>query len=523
MRAAQLVLTLALTSAALLARPGAPAADPPPHIVLVMVDDLGWRDSAPGAWPDPEGPGARHFITPNLERLASEGARFSDAYAAGCVCTPTRTTLMTGASPARNRITYWTRFPGQDTSAEHPLLEAPDWNVDGLQPGDVTLADLLRDAGYRTIHAGKAHFGTGDDGGGDPSNLGFDVNIAGWAAGGPASYHGVDDFGGVKRAAREGRGGGNSRWDVPGLEAYHGEDVFLTDALAIEAERALREAVADGERVFLHFAPYAVHAPIMVNPRVAHLYPDLEGPELAYATLVTSVDDALGRLLTTLDDLGITGETLVIYTSDNGGLSAHARGGERHTHNAPLRSGKGSAYEGGTRVPLVVRWPGVTEQPGRVVDGVAITNDLFSTVAAAAGARVPETHAPRVEGIDLRPVLAGGDAPVRPLFWHMPHDWGVAGPGIEPYSAVRLGDHKLIRFHSTPGPPQEEGGPPTNAGPRYELYDLRADVGETRNLSTEDPARVAALAQVLSLWLEATDAQPSIQRGAAADASDDDR
>ena len=163
-------------------------------------------------------------------------------------------------------------------------------------------------------------------------------------------------------------------------------------------------------------------------------------------------------------------------------------------------------------MPLVVRWPGVTDEPGRVIEGVAITNDLFATVAAAAGARVPADHAPRVEGIDLKPVLAGGEAPLRPLFWHQPHYWGVAGPGIEPYSAVRLGDHKLIWFHSTPGPPEAEGGPPTNTGPRYELYDIEADVGESHDLSLENPAHVAALAEVLSLWLTSTGAQRSVDR-----------
>ncbi|MEL6714791.1 MAG: sulfatase-like hydrolase/transferase, partial [Planctomycetota bacterium] len=434
-----------------------------PHVLVVMVDDLGWRDSAPGAWPDPDGPGARHFRTPHLERLAAEGVRFSDAYASCAVCTPTRTSLMTGSAPARTRITYWTRFPGRDTSAAHPFVKAPAWNVDGLQPGDVTLPALLREAGYRTIHVGKAHWGTGEptEGtGADPLALGYDVNVAGWAAGAPGSYYGVDDFGGVKRAARRGGGGGGTTWDVPGLERHHGEDVFLTDVLADEAERALREAVASGERVFLHFAPYAVHTPIMANPRVAPRYPDLEGPELAYATLVTSVDDAVGRLLGALDDLGIADETLVVYTSDNGGLSAHGRGGPRarHRHNEPLRSGKGSAYEGGVRVPLVVRWPGVTEA-GRVVRGPAITHDLFTTVVSAAGAPIPGSHVDAVDGIDLTPVLAGADAPLRPLVWHMPHFWGIRGPGIEPYSAVRLGDHKLIWFHAAEMPPRGASAP----------------------------------------------------------------
>lgn len=492
-------------------------AERPPHIVLVMVDDLGWRDAGPASWAALPGEGhdalegtsARHFRTPHLDALAAGGVRFAEAYASAPVCTPTRTSLMTGASPARNRITYWTRHADRDTSARHPFLRAPRWNVNGLQPGDVTLPGLLRGAGYRTIHVGKAHLGTGQ--GGDPTGLGFDVNVAGWSAGAPGSYYGIDDFSGAGRARREGRGGGGHGWDVPGLEDHHGEDVFLTDVLAAAAAREFERAVAADERAFLHFAPYGVHTPIMAHPGLVERFPDLAGPELAYATMVAAVDDALGLILETIDELGIAGETLVVFTSDNGGLSAHGRGGPaRHTHNAPLRSGKGSAYEGGTRVPLIVRWPGVTGA-GRVVRGPAITHDLFPTLLAAAGASAPDDHAARVEGIDLRPILAGSDAPVRPLFWHQPHFWGVNGPGIEPFSAVRLGRHKLIWFHSTPAATEGEG--PINAGPRFELYDLHADPGEARDLADERPATRDALAQVLRNWLDATDAQLSIDAG----------
>lgn len=489
--------------------PQDPADAPPPHIVVLMIDDLGARDTSPALWPDPEGPGARHHRTPHLERLAAGGVVVDEGYASAPVCTPTRTSLMTGMTPARTGITYWTRFAGRDTSAGHPLLAAPPWRVDGLQPGDVTLAGLLRDAGYRTIHVGKAHFGTGE--GGDPTALGFDVNVAGWAAGGPGSYLGVDGFSADGRERRRGRAGGNHDWDVPGLGRYHGQEVFLTDVLAAEAEAALRAAVAEGERVFLHFAPYAVHAPLMVNPRVAPRFEGagLEGPELAYATLVASVDDAVGRILDTLDALGIADETLVVYTGDNGGLSAHGRGGPPHTHNLPFRSGKGSAYEGGIRVPLVARWPGRIPA-GTRVRGPVITHDLFPTLLAAARTQAPPVHAARVDGVDVRAVLAGSaPAPLRPLLWHQPHYWGVAGPGIEPFSALRLGDHKLVYFHSGADFDPRTGR--RTGGPRLELYDLRADPGERDDLAAEDPTRVAALAQTLSLCLEASGAAMSLR------------
>ncbi|MEM9379662.1 MAG: sulfatase-like hydrolase/transferase [Planctomycetota bacterium] len=506
---------LALLSTAPLALAGS-THDAPPHVVVIMVDDLGWRDLSPACWPDPKGPGARHFMTPAVERLAREGARFSEAYASAPVCTPTRTSFLTGATPARNGITYWTRFAGKDQSAKHPLLEAPEWNVDGLQPGDVTLAALLADS-HRTIHVGKAHFGTspGDEpgaGGGDPTTLGFEVNVAGWAAGGPGSYFGIDDFSAAKREERLGRKGRDRRWDVPGLEEFHGQEVYLTEALLSRAVLELEAAVEDGERVFLHFAPYAVHAPLLGHPMLASRFPDLDGPELAYATMVHAVDRVTGRLLETLDELGIADETIVVWTSDNGGLSAHARGADlRHRHNLPARSGKGSAYDGGIRVPLIVRWPGVVE-PGRVVDGPVVTHDLFPTLLAATGVEVPKEHAPRVDGVDLTGVLAGreevpGD---RAILWHQPHFWGVNGPGIEPYSAVRRGRWKLIYFHSGAEVDVDTGR--RSGGPRFELYDLAEDVGELRDLAFARPAVTRGMAGVLSGLLESSGASMSISK-----------
>ncbi|QDV07712.1 Choline-sulfatase [Planctomycetes bacterium Poly30] len=499
-----------------------------PHIVLFMIDDLGWRDLEPGAWTQLTEPqlngakeaegqetsSARHFLTPHIARLAERSVRFADAYAAAPVCTPTRTSLMLGQSPARTGITYWTRHFDQDTSSpfpgEAPLLRAPAWRMNGIQPGEATLASRLRQAGYFTIHVGKAHFGTGP--GGDPTELGFDVNVAGWAAGGPGSYLGIDAFSAAGREQRRGRTGpGDHSWDIPGLEAHHGKEVFLTDVLADEAEAAMRRSVADGERVFLHFAPYAVHAPLMVNERVRDRFPDLDGPELAYATLVASVDDAVGQILAAVDDLGIADTTLVVFTSDNGGLSAHGRGGKKHSHNLPLKSGKGSAYEGGVRVPLFVRWPGVTEA-GRVARGPVVTQDLFRTLLAAAGGDARDAGA---TGLDLSPVLGGADVPeTRPIVWHQPHYWGVAGPGIEPYSALRLGRWKLIYFHSSVVEESGVDGRPARAvrrpEPRFELYDLSVDIGEAHDLALDQPATVDALAELLSVELEAANAGMSI-------------
>ena len=462
-----------------------PAPQRPPNIVLFLVDDLGWQDSSVALGPE-RTPFNDRYRTPNLERLAREGMSFTQAYASAPVCTPTRTAILTGQAPARSHITYWTLRKDTDTSAKFPGLLPPKWDVNGLQPEDTTLPELLREAGYRTIHVGKAHFGAVGTPGADPLQLGFDVNVAGHGAGGPGSFLGLENF---SAAARK----GDRVWDVPGLERWHGKDVFLEEALAAEAVEQLDAAVAAGTPFFLNFAPYAVHAPITANPRYSANYAELDPREAAYATMVETYDAALGALLAQLDAHGIADETLVVFTSDNGGLSAHGRGGEPHTHNAPLRSGKGSCYEGGIRIPLVVRGPGVLR--GTRSDVQVISADLFPTLLSAAGVDLPKDGVER-DGLDLSHLLRGGPPEAeRILIWHQPHFWGVNGPGIWPFSAVRVGDWKLIYRHADHG---------------FELYDLANDPGETLDFATSAFSRVEDLARVLGERLRAMGAQMSL-------------
>lgn len=492
--AAPLALAVAAFSAlALAACVSAPRPErvAPPNIVLMVVDDLGWQDLSVALAPEPT-EFNRRYRTPNVERLAREGMRFSQAYAAAPVCTPTRSALLTGIAPARSHITYWTLHAGRDTSAAFPGLLAPKWNVDGVQPGVETLPGRLRDAGYRTIHVGKAHFGAVGTSGADPLSLGFDVNVAGHGAGGPGSYYGRENFSAAGR-------GGDRVWDVPGLERWHGQDLYLTEVLASCAREQLESAARSGAPFFLHFAPYAVHAPIQANPRYLANYADLDAREAAYATMVESYDAALGELLGALDELDLARNTLIVFTSDNGGLSAHARGGEPHTHNAPLRSGKGSCYEGGLRVPLIVRWPGVAA-PGSRSEALVSSADLHETLRVA-GARELQ-RSPHGDGLDLAPILRGarGDEQ-RALLWHQPHFWGVRGPGIWPFSALRRGRWKLIYRHADRG---------------LELYDLETDLGESRDLSQQRPELVRELAHELGERLREMGAQMSIDAASGA-------
>lgn len=452
-------------------------AAPTPNVVLFVVDDLGAQDLAAAL----QVPGAFHsrFRTPNLERLAARSTRFVDAYAAAPVCTPSRVALLAGKSPAETHITYWILHGDRDTSAPFGELVPPAWNLRGLQPGDVTLAALARDAGLATIQVGKWHLGAVGTPGADPQAMGFDVSIGGHGAGAPGSHRGRDGF-----------RGSDAVWDVPGLERWRGKDVFLDEALAEEAVDALRASAAAGRGFFLYFCTYGVHAPIQANERYLEHYPDLDPTEAKYATMVETVDAALGRVLDTLEELGLADDTWIVFTSDNGALSAHGRGGERHRHNTPYRSGKGSAYDGGTRVPLFVHRPGQTR--ARSVGGLATGGDVFATIAAALGrADDAPTTCERWRILDEDGFEASEP---RSLVWHQPHYWGVAGPGIEPYSAIRSGAWKLIHRHA-------DGG--------FELYDLESDPGETRDLAGEQPERVAGLARELSSRLRAAGAQRS--------------
>lgn len=486
-----------------------------PNIILFLVDDMGWQDTSVPFWTGPT-PANRHFRTPNMERLAKQGIRFTNAHAHP-VCSPTRTSIMTGWNPARHHVTNWTLHPERDTSGDWGPLAAPkDWNMGGLQPPQTTLPGLLHAAGYFTIHCGKAHWGAQGTPGENPCNLGFDINIAGHAAGAPASYQGLDDFGNKED------GGRKKDWAVPGLKEYHGQDIHLTDALTIEAGDAMERAVASGKPFYLYMAHYAVHTPIQPHQRFMGNYADrnypgsdLDIPEVEekYASMVEGMDASLGALLDRAEALGVAENTLVIFTSDNGGLSAHARettprGTGLNTHNWPLKAGKGSAYEGGTRVPFIAAWtkPNPQNAMQRELPIAAqstsaqpiISEDLFPTVLGIAGAvrELPVDYP--LDGRDIRAYLMQrGADPERPLLFHYPHVWGPHGPGYEPHSSLTAGKWKAIYFYI----PR-----------RWELYDLEHDLEEKVDLAAKHPEQLETIAGQLKRDLIAMGAQWPIRR-----------
>jgi len=465
-----------------------------PNIVLFFVDDMGWQDTSVPFWNQRTAYNDR-YRTPNMERLAAEGMKFTQAYATP-VCSPTRVSLMTGMNAAKHRVTNWTlrKDALQPMETNHPTLSFPRWNVNGMSavPGDTNavhatpLPKILQEAGYFTVHTGKAHFGAIGTPGDNPLNLGFDVNIAGHAAGAPESYLGMENFGNGKE--------GKEPWAVPGLEKYHGKDIYLTEALTQESLSAL-DSIKGKKPFFLYMAHYAVHTPIMGDKRYLQKYINaaLHPTEAKYASMVEGMDKSLGDILDYLEENQLDNNTIILFMSDNGGLSAVARGGERHTHNKPLSSGKGSIREGGIREPMLVKWPGVTP-PATTNDNYVIIEDFYPTILEMAGIEKHNT-VQEIDGVSFLPLLTdpkSGQTDNRALFWHYPNEWGPSGPGIGAFSAVRLGDWKFIYFYKDQ---------------KKELFHIKEDIGETENKILEYPDKAKELANVLSEYLIQAKAQ----------------
>lgn len=464
-----------------------------PNIILFLVDDMGWQDTSVPFWHTAT-PFNNLYQTPGMERLAAQGMKFTQAYSHS-VCSPTRVSLMSGMNAARHRVTNWTLRRNASNDRKHPTLEMPLWNMNGMQPTDsiensvyaTPLPQILKDNGYFTIHCGKAHFGAISTPGENPVNLGFNVNIAGHAAGGLGSYHGENNYSAVWR-------NGSPVWDVPGLEKYHGTNTNLNEALTQEALLALDSALQTEQPFFLYMSHYAVHAPIEEDHRFIDKYlaTGMDTTEAKYASMVESMDRSLSDILDFVKKKNLIDNTIILFTSDNGGLSAVARGGTPHTHNKPLSSGKGSAHEGGIREPMIVSWPGVTE-PGSQTDHYLLIEDFFPTILELAEISEYST-VQTIDGLSFTSLLKGEELSTsdRALFWHIPNNWGPKGPGIGASSTIRKGDWKLIYYHEDQ---------------RYELFNIKEDIGESTNLAASREELRRELAKELGDYLRSVDAQ----------------
>lgn len=462
-----------------------------PNIVVFLVDDMGVMDTSVPFLTDSKGQPRRYplneyYRTPNMERMASLGIRFNH-FSAMSVCSPSRVSIMTGQNAARHRTTNWIN-PDTNNAGPHG---PPNWNWRGLKKGDVTLARLLQSAGYRTIHVGKGHFGSRASEGANPLNLGFDVNVAGASIGSPGSYHGRENFG---------LGGKHASHAVPGLEKYHGQDIFLTEALTIEAKSRISDAVKDGKNFFLYFPHYAVHAPFQSDPRFAAHYKNSgkPAPAQAFATLIEGMDKSLGDVLDHLDALGVAENTLVFFLGDNG---SDAPLGPPHevACAAPLRGKKGAHYEGGMRVPFLAAWakpnpenPHQKRLPipaGAIQSQSASVCDLFPTILHVVGIASPADHV--VDGARLDTLLTGQPDPGREdvFLMHYPH----SPHRSNDFTVYRAGAWKVI-YHYFPSEASENS--------HYQLFQLDDDPFEQKNLATSRPIELCRMMRGLIAALE---------------------
>ena len=460
-----------------------------PNIIVFLVDDMGPMDTSLPFMVDANGQAKAYplnswYHTPNMERLASQGVRFSTFYAQS-VSSPSRTSIMTGQNAARHRTTNWINSESNNRTKFGPL----DWNWPGIRKTMPIYPKVLQEAGYRTIHVGKAHFGCLKSEAEDPLQIGFDVNIGGSSIGHPGSYYGEWGYGHIK--------GQRSR-AVPDLEKYHHTKTFLTEALTIEAMAQMEKAVKEGKPFYLNMAHYAVHAPFQKDPRFIARYNDpSKGKDAAaFATLIEGMDKSLGDIMDKLQDLGVAENTMIIFLGDNGGDAPLGGPGE-HACCAPLRGKKGAEYEGGMRVPFIMSWARPDKRnkfqkrypiaQNAVQTQMGTIMDIYPTVLSVAGVKAPKGYV--LDGNDLKKLAKGKtDKKHRDDFlMHFPH----AHRGSY-FTVYRKGDWKLIYYYNPQNPAQ----------PYMKLYNLKDDPYENYEMAKEQPGVVKTLFEGMKARLE---------------------
>jgi arylsulfatase A-like enzyme len=457
----------------LLAATAVAAAENRPNIVFILADDLGWRDLS--------NEGSTYYESPRLDAIAASGMKFTRGYATCQVCSPSRASILTGKYPTKHGITTWIGDRAGEAwrgAKRHDSHLPPDYDRN-LRAEETTLAEALRDAGYKTFFAGKWHLGSK---GSWPTDHGFQVNKGGWDVGGP-------------------RGGYFSPWDNPNLASGPaGESLPLR--LGRETAKFIQDNHDAPFLAYLSF--YSVHGPIQTTPQLWKKYRDkAESRGLAeqrfsfdrrlavrqvqdcpiYAGMIEAMDDAVGIVMDKLDELDLSDNTIVCFTSDNGGVSS---GDAFSTSNLPLRGGKGRQWEGGIREPFYITAPGVTK-PNTASDVPVSGIDWYPTLLELAGVPIPADQ--DIDGVSLVPIMKGGSINNRPLFWHYPH---YGNQGGEPSSIMSQNDWKLIYYH-------EDG--------RNELYDLSNDPVEQIDVAAKHEQRVKSMRATLDAWLQATNAK----------------
>lgn len=460
-----------------------------PNIIVFLVDDMGMMDTSLPFMTDENGQPKSYplndwYHTPNMERLANQGIRFSTFYAQS-VSSPSRASIMTGQNAARHRTTNWINSEYNNRTPFGPL----DWNWPGIKKTTPIYPRVLQEAGYRTIHVGKAHFGCMKSEAEDPLHIGFDVNIAGSSIGHPGAYYGEWGYGHIK---------GQKARAVPGLEKYHRTNTFLTEALTLEAEKEIEKAVKSGKPFYLNMAHYAVHAPFHTDPRFVNHYndPTKSKDAVAFATLIEGMDKSLGDLMDKLKELGVAENTMIIFLGDNGG-DAPLGGPAEHACCAPLRGKKGAEYEGGMRVPFILSWAEPNKKnkfqkrypvaTNAVQTQMGTIMDIYPTVLSVAGVKAPKGYV--LDGNDLKKLVQGKkDKKHRDDFlMHFPHEHRGSY-----FTSYRKGDWKLIYYYNPENPSK----------PYMKLYNLKEDPFENHEMSKEQPEKTKVMFDLMKERLE---------------------
>lgn len=463
----------------------------PPNIIIFLVDDMGLMDTSVPFLTDLNGNPVKHplnayYKTPNMEKLANQGSRFTNFYAHS-VCSPSRTSIITGQNSARHGVTNWVHPESNNRTKFGPK----DWNWKGLTKTSVTLPKLLQEKGYKTIHVGKAHFGPLQSDAENPMNLGFDVNIGGNANGQPGSYLGTEAYGHT---------GGDKPRAVPHLEKYHGKDVFLTEALTLEANLAITQAKEEGKPFFLNMAPYAVHAPFYSDPRFQQNYSNSGKSKhaQAYATLIEGIDKSLGDIMQHVKDLGLGENTLILFLGDNGS-DAPLPIENNYSSSAPLKGKKGNYWEGGMRTPFIAAWITPNKKAshqdklpikqGAVQQQLASILDIFPTINALADINTQESHI--IDGFHLGEQLNGKKNTKRDTQFlnHFPHQHRSS------YFTSLVNNNWKVIYHYQP-----------ENKPSYELFNLKADPFESNNVAETNPEQLKTMMLILADELKSKNA-----------------
>jgi arylsulfatase A-like enzyme len=475
-----------------------------PNIIVFLVDDMGVMDTSVPFLTDNDGnpkqyPLNEFYRTPGMERLAAQGIRFSQ-FCAQSVCSPSRASIVTGQNATRHQTTTWIKPSTNNRGQFGP----PKWNWEGLKKGDVTLPAVLKQSGYRTIHVGKAHFGAKGLEGADPTNIGFEVNIAGACWGRPKSYLSENHYGNHPKYKVDKKGKPLTvTHNVPHLEKYFDTGTFLTEALTLEAKDQIRKSVKEDKPFFLHLSHYAVHGPFNTDPRFIKNYAGSSKPKKAkaFATLVEGMDKSLNDIMDELETLHIAENTLIIFLGDNG---TDAPLGKNHDIGcaAPLRGKKATHYEGGMRVPFIAAWakPDTANKwqmklpiaQNAIQTQMGTIMDIYPTLLDLVNADNPSGHA--VDGSSLKTLFTGErDSSRHEMFlMHYPHQHR-----SQYFTSYRLNNWKVI-YHYNPKDPSK---------PRYELFDLKNDPFENSNQANSHPERLGVLLSSMVAQMDKEGAQ----------------